>query len=114
MKEYIEYKKWWIETHANSMEPSLYWADPSYDAFERHINDLGLFRLMELLADWNEDSGMKTVEYKIVEIDYWENDAVLVVGESRYYFQWSDTSREPTIIDALNFFKKECIVKATV
>jgi hypothetical protein len=51
------------------------------------------------------------IEYDIVDIDYWENDAVLVVGENRYYFQWSDTSREPTIVDALDFMKKECIVK---
>jgi hypothetical protein len=55
---------------------------------------------------------MKTVEYDIVDIDYLENDAVLVVGENRYYFQWSDTTREPTIIDTLDFMKKECIVGA--
>jgi hypothetical protein len=52
------------------------------------------------------------LEYDIVDIDYWENDAVLVVGENQYYFQWSDTTREPTIIDALDFMKKECIVRA--
>lgn len=56
---------------------------------------------------------MKTVNYDIVDIDYWENDAVLVVGDNRYYFQWNDTSREPTIIDALDFYKMVCVVKET-
>lgn len=56
---------------------------------------------------------MKTVNYDIVDIDYWENDAVLVVGNNRYYFQWNDTSREPTIIDALDFYKMVCVVKET-
>lgn len=49
------------------------------------------------------------VEYEITDIDYFENDAVLVVGENRYYFQW-DAKNPPTIIDALDFFKKETIV----
>lgn len=48
----------------------------------------------------------QTVEYEIVDIDYFENDAVLVVGDNRYYFQW-DVKAEPTIIDALEFFKKD-------
>ena len=48
----------------------------------------------------------QTVEYEIVDIDYFENDAVLVVGDNRYYFQW-DAKAEPTIIDALEFFKKD-------
>ena len=56
---------------------------------------------------------MKTVSYDIVDIDYYENDAVLVVGDNRYYFQWNDTSREPTIIDALDFYKMVCVVKET-
>lgn len=56
---------------------------------------------------------MKTVNYDIVDIDYWENDAVLVLGDNRYYFQWNDTSREPTIIDALDFYKMVCVVKET-
>ena len=51
----------------------------------------------------------KTVEYEIVDIDYFENDAILVVGDRRYYFQW-DAKDHPTIIDALDFFKKECII----
>jgi hypothetical protein len=50
----------------------------------------------------------QTVEYEIVDIDWFENDAVLVVGDNRYYFQW-DAKAEPTIIDALEFFKKDSI-----
>lgn len=52
------------------------------------------------------------IEYQIVDIDYWEGDAILVVGENRYYFQF-DKLIPPTIIDALDFFKSECIFKDT-
>ena len=48
----------------------------------------------------------ETIEYEIVDVDYFENDAILVVGGNRYYFQW-DAKSEPTIIDALDFFKKD-------
>jgi hypothetical protein len=36
--------------------------------------------------------------YKIVDVDYWENDAFLVVDGKRHYFQFS---KEPTFKDAL-------------
>lgn len=52
----------------------------------------------------------KTIEYEIVDVDYFENDAVLVVDGNRYYFQW-DAKSEPTIVDALDFFKKESILQ---
>jgi hypothetical protein len=53
----------------------------------------------------------KSIEYEITDIDYFENDAVLVVDGNRYYFQW-DAKSEPTIVDALDFFKKETIVNS--
>jgi len=46
----------------------------------------------------------KTVEYEITDVDYFENDAILVVDDRKYYFQW-DAKSEPTIIDALEFLK---------
>ena len=48
----------------------------------------------------------KTVEYEIVDVDYAENDAYLVVDGNKYYFQW-DAKSEPTILDALEFFRKD-------
>jgi len=54
----------------------------------------------------------KTIEYEIVDVDYFENDAALVVDGNRYYFRW-DTKSEPTIIDPLNFYKKDTIVNRT-
>ena len=48
----------------------------------------------------------KTVEYEIADVDYFENDAYLVVDGSKYYFQW-DAKSEPTIVDALEFFKQD-------
>ncbi|MCK9532603.1 MAG: hypothetical protein M0R77_19100 [Gammaproteobacteria bacterium] len=46
------------------------------------------------------------VEYQIVDIDYWEQDAILFIGGQRLYFQW-DAKNPPTLIDALNYFKNE-------
>lgn len=48
----------------------------------------------------------KTIEYEITDVDYFENDAILVVDGRNYYFQW-DAKSEPTIIDALEFFKRD-------
>ena len=48
----------------------------------------------------------KTVEYEIVDVDYFENDAYLVVDGRKYFFQW-DAKSEPTILDALEFFRKD-------
>ena len=48
----------------------------------------------------------KTAEYDIIDIDYFENDAYLVVDGNKYYFQW-DAKSEPTIVDALEFFRKD-------
>ena len=52
------------------------------------------------------------LEYHIADIDYYECDAILVVDDNRYYFQW-DAKNPPTIIDALNFFKKDSILRCT-
>lgn len=45
-------------------------------------------------------------QYTIEDIDYWENDAFLVIGsqKQRFYFQFTD---EPTIEAALNFLAGE-------
>ena len=48
-----------------------------------------------------------SIEYEIDDIDYAENDAILVVAGRRYYFQW-DAKKAPTIVDALEFFQSEC------
>lgn len=48
----------------------------------------------------------KTVEYEITDVDYFEKDAILVVDGRNYYFQW-DGKSEPSILDALEFFKRD-------
>lgn len=40
------------------------------------------------------------VEYKIVDIDYWENDAFLVVDGTKHYFQFG---KKPNLKSALEF-----------
>ncbi len=45
---------------------------------------------------------MPNIEYEIVDVDYWENDAILVIDGKRIYFQW-DGTRHPTFEDAINF-----------
>ena len=54
MKEYIEYKKWWMTWEAPSRVPILD-SGETEDAFEQHINEIGLYQLMETLADWGDD-----------------------------------------------------------
>jgi hypothetical protein len=48
----------------------------------------------------------KSIDYEIVENDYVENDAYLVVDGRKYFSQW-EAKTEPTIVDALEFFKKD-------
>ena len=55
MKEYIAYKEWWLQHVAPSEVPSLYYGDDAEQAFEQHINDLGLYKLMEMLVNWIEE-----------------------------------------------------------
>lgn len=44
------------------------------------------------------------LEYQITDIDYWEHDALLRVGDKTYYFQFDES---PTIEEALEFFKRD-------
>ena len=49
MKAYIAYKKWWIERR-------VYYGDNPEIAFRQHITDMGLYQLMEMLVDWEEEA----------------------------------------------------------
>ena len=44
------------------------------------------------------------VNMRIVDVDYWEHDALLKVDNKAYYFQFDV---EPTLESALKFFRKE-------
>jgi hypothetical protein len=55
MKAYTAYKNWWKTFQAPSLVPSLYWGETADEAFEQHVNDLGLFGLMEAIEDWGEE-----------------------------------------------------------
>jgi hypothetical protein len=55
MKAYIAYKEWWIQHVAPAEVPSLYYGDDAEQAFKQHVNDLGLYKLMEMLVNWIED-----------------------------------------------------------
>jgi hypothetical protein len=47
-------------------------------------------------------------DYKITDIDYWENDAFLEIDGERYYFQFND---EPSLVEALYFLFTENRIK---
>lgn len=53
---------------------------------------------------WNRRDG--SVDFKIEDIDYAENDAYLLISDCRLYFQW-DGKDVPTIKDAIQFIKSE-------
>jgi hypothetical protein len=55
MKAYTAYKEWWMQHVAPAQVPSLYYGDNAEKAFEQHIKDLGLYKLMETLVDWDEE-----------------------------------------------------------
>jgi hypothetical protein len=55
MKEYREYKQWWIDNQAPQLVDSLYYGHNSEEAFKQHIKDLGLYKLMETLAVWSNE-----------------------------------------------------------
>lgn len=44
-------------------------------------------------------------EYNIVEVDYWEKDAILIIEEMEVYFQFDGD--EPTFKDAIKYLIKE-------
>jgi hypothetical protein len=59
MKEYIEYRAWWIESQSSDII-NLY--QNSEEKFEDHVNSLGLHGLMECLVDWyKEDRNLEEV-----------------------------------------------------
>jgi hypothetical protein len=43
MKAYIAYKEWWTNVHRHNEDE---------ETFEQHVEDLGLYKLMEILVDW--------------------------------------------------------------
>jgi hypothetical protein len=55
MKAYKNYKEWWIKHQAPHNIPSLYYGDTPEIAFRQHISDMGLYKLMETLADWDDE-----------------------------------------------------------
>lgn len=48
------------------------------------------------------------IEHKayIIDIDYWENDALLKIGDETFYFQF-EPQTVPTLLDAIKFFIKD-------
>ena len=52
---YLNYKEWWISYEAPSKIPSVYWGNTSDEAFEQHVKNMGLYRLMETLVNWGDD-----------------------------------------------------------
>ncbi len=59
MKTYTNYKKWWIENIAPRHVPSLYYGNTVEQAFETYVKGLGLYNLMEALADWQDNQDRK-------------------------------------------------------
>ena len=49
---------------------------------------------------------MADAEYKIVEIDLWEKDAILEIDDMKVYFQF-DGMEQPTIVDCIKYLVKE-------
>lgn len=45
-------------------------------------------------------------EYKILEIDLWEKDAILEIDDMKVYFQF-DGMEQPTIVDCIKYLVKE-------
>ena len=54
MKAYITYKEWWIKTITRDHVHSDYWGSAVEEAFKQHVEDLGLYELMETLVNWEE------------------------------------------------------------
>ena len=49
-----------------------------------------------MLLEWEKTM----VEFEITDVDYWENDAILVYKGERHYFQFAD---EPSLANALRY-----------
>jgi hypothetical protein len=50
MKEYLQYKEHWIKNEAPDKVPSLYWGETAEQAFAQHVNNIGLYGLMEQIS----------------------------------------------------------------
>jgi hypothetical protein len=55
MNEYTNYKEWWKKMEAPSKVPSYHYGLDVEGAFEQHVEDLGLYGLMETLEMWREE-----------------------------------------------------------
>lgn len=55
MKAYLAYKEWWLSNVFPAESESLYFAFDNERAFEQHVKDLGLYRLMEKLCEWDDE-----------------------------------------------------------
>jgi hypothetical protein len=55
MKTYKLYKQWWIDNVAYTLIPSLYWGTTTEQAFKQHVQNLGVYGLMEKLLEWEEN-----------------------------------------------------------
>lgn len=44
------------------------------------------------------------IDYKIHDIDYWEQDAVITIGDDSFYFQFDD---EPTFEEAMMYIRTQ-------
>lgn len=55
MDAYIRYKAWWIQHESPHKVGTLYWGETAEECFEQHVKDIGLYRLMETLVDWNDE-----------------------------------------------------------
>lgn len=51
-----------------------------------------------------EECYHKNNMYTIADIDFWEKDAMLRVGDKEYYFQFNEA---PTLEEAIQFFLNE-------
>ena len=48
------------------------------------------------------------MKYEIVDIDLWEHDALVKIGDEKFYFQFSG-NEIPTLLDALRYWKREVV-----
>lgn len=55
IKSYIAYKKWWIEHHSYHYVGSPDWGHTPEECFETHVNEIGLYTLMETLVNWVDE-----------------------------------------------------------
>jgi hypothetical protein len=54
MKSYTAYKQWWIDTQLKD-SIVLHYCVTVEDAFKQHVNDLGLYGLMETMVRWSDE-----------------------------------------------------------